>query len=141
MTTKFNLTIYTIVSLFYLGCQYEDGPNMSLRSKKARAVNTWYIDKVYEEGIDKTNDYKNAYVNYTLEIKDDDNYNLSYRPFNIGNYSENGTWKFSDDKSKILFTPVNTTQANEFKILRLKNNEAWVSGIVNNKQVEIHYKD
>ncbi|HEY1044885.1 MAG TPA: hypothetical protein VGF79_00505, partial [Bacteroidia bacterium] len=61
--------------------------------------------------------------------------------FNIGNYSENGTWKFSDDKSKILFTPVNTTQANEFKILRLKNNEAWVSGIVNNKQVEIHYKD
>lgn len=141
MITKLNLTILTFFSLFYIGCQYEDGPNMSLRSKKARAVNTWYIDKVYEDGLDKSDNYKSAYVDYSLEIKSDDNYILSYRPFNIGNYTEKGTWKFSDDKSKILFTPENTSQANEFKILRLKNNEAWVSGIVNNKQVEIHYKD
>lgn len=141
MTTKLNLFVLTLFSMFYFGCQYEDGPKMSLRSKKARAVNTWYIDKVYEEGIDRTDNYKSAYVDYSLEIKSDDNYTLSYRPFSFGNYTEKGTWKFSDDKSKILFTPVNTSQANEFKILKLKNNEAWVSGIINNKQVEIHYKD
>lgn len=136
----FSLLIFAGLLLFS-SCQYEDGPRFSLRSKKARAVNTWYIDKVYEEGVDKTDDYKKVFVNYKLEIKKDDNYVLTYRLLNASDYSEKGTWKFSDDRSKLLFTPSGTNQENAYTLLRLKNNEAWAKTIMNNKNVEIHLKD
>ena len=40
--------------VFVSSCIYEDGPKMSFRSKKARAVNTWVIDKAYGGGVDNT---------------------------------------------------------------------------------------
>lgn len=138
---KYSIYILLAAVITLSSCKYEDGPKLSLRSKKARAVNTWYIDKMYEEGVDKTDAYKNMYVNYKLEIKDDNNYTINYRPFNIGEYNEKGTWKFSGDKQNIIFTPANTTQENSFKILRLKNNEAWVKNTIDGKQVEWHLKD
>lgn len=138
---KYSIYILLAAVITLSSCKYEDGPKLSLRSKKARAVNTWYIDKMYEEGVDKTDAYKNMYVNYKLEIKDDNNYTINYRLFNIGEYNEKGTWKFSGDKQNIIFTPANTTQENSFKILRLKNNEAWVKNTIDGKQVEWHLKD
>lgn len=136
------LTLTAIGILFFLGaCRYEDGPKLSFRTKKARAVNIWYIDKAYEDGTDKTDDLKNAMVNYRLEIKKDDTYELSYRPYNFGTYNESGSWKFSDDKGSILFTPSGASQDNVFKILRLKNQEIWVSQENNGKTLEYHLKD
>lgn len=136
--------IYLLIfsaTVFMSSCIYEDGPKMSFRSKKARAVNTWFIDKAYEEGVDKTDFYKTGFVNYELNLKNDDNYRLSYRAYNLLNYVETGTWDLSDDKLYIVFKPVNTTQENKNKILRLKNHEAWVIVNINNKDVELHLKD
>jgi hypothetical protein len=127
--------------VFMSSCIYEDGPKMSFRSKKARAVNSWIIDKAYEAGVDKTDAYKTAFVNYELDLKNDDNYRLSYRAYNLIDYVETGTWDLSADKLYIVFKPANTTQENKSKILRLKNNEAWVIVNVNNKDVELHLKD
>lgn len=140
---KFKNTYYLFFSLmvFVSSCIYEDGPKMSFRSKKARAVNTWYIDKAYESGSDKTDDYKSAYKNYSLQLKSDDNYRIAYRAFNLVDIEEKGTWKFSDDHLYIVFTPANTTQENKSKILRLKNHEAWVIVNINNKDVEFHLVD
>ena len=134
------LFIFSIV-VFMSSCIYEDGPKMSFRSKKARAVNTWFIDKAYEEGVDKTDFYKTGFVNYELNLKNDDNYRLSYRAYNLLNYVETGTWDLSDDKLYIVFKPANTTQENKSKILRLKNHEAWVIVNINNKDVEFHLVD
>jgi len=134
------LLIFPIV-VFMSSCIYEDGPKMSFRSKKARAVNSWFIDKAYEAGVDKTDAYKTAFVNYQLELKNDDNYRLSYKAYNILDYVETGTWTLSDDKLYILFKPANTNQENKSKILRLKNHEAWVIVNVNNKDVELHLVD
>lgn len=137
-----NLNLFGLIFLLLMGsCIYEDGPRMSFRSKKARAVNIWYIDKVFEDGADKTENYKNAFVNYRLELKQDDNYDLSYRPYNVGTYNEKGTWKFSSDKSEIILTPVNTTQENKFKLLRLKHSEMWVQEVSNGKTIEYQLKD
>ena len=127
--------------VFMSSCIYEDGPKMSFRSKKARVVNTWYIDKAYEAGVDKTDAYKSAFVNYKLDLKNDDNYSLTYKAYNLLDYSEKGTWKLSDDNLYIVFKPNNTNQENKSKILRLKNHEAWVIVNVNNKDVELHLKD
>ena len=136
--------IYLLIfsaTVFMSSCIYEDGPKMSFRSKKARAVNTWFIDKAYEEGVDKTDFYKTGFVNYELNLKNDDNYRLSYRAYNLLNYVETGTWDLSDDKLYIVFKPANTTQENKSKILRLKNHEAWVIVNINNKDVELHLRD
>ncbi len=40
------------------GCgKYEDGPSFSFMPKKARLVNTWKIEKVYENEEDVTDIY------------------------------------------------------------------------------------
>lgn len=141
MKIKNNLVLLILTLVFASSCIYEDGPKMSFRSKKARAVNTWSIEKAYQDGLDKTDEYKNALVNYTLSLKSDDNYRLSYRAYNLIEYVETGTWTLSDDKLYIVFKPANTTQENKSKILRLKNHEAWVIVAVNGKDVEFHFKD
>ncbi len=137
---KSPIIITALILTFFSACTYEDGPKMSLRSKTARIVNTWYIDKVYEEGVDKTDDYKSVYVNYKLDIKSDDNYDLSYKAGNLINYSESGTWRFSDDKVNLLHTPKNGTEGS-WKILRLKNSEFWAEMSLNNKNVKVYFKD
>ena len=45
--------LMVIAVLLLAGCKYEDGPAISLRSKKARAANTWQIDKAFENGVDR----------------------------------------------------------------------------------------
>lgn len=127
--------------VLFTACQYEEGPSLSLISKKSRAVNTWVINQVFENGVDKTDDYKRVYVDYKIEIKKDDSYLLTYRPANLTNYQENGAWKFSDDKAKIIFTPKGTSQQNEWTILRLKNSECWVIQRIDGKDIELRMKD
>ena len=51
---KYSLTMLAII-LMVSACKYDDGPKFSLRSKTHRAVNTWYLDKAYENGVDKRN--------------------------------------------------------------------------------------
>lgn len=135
--------IYFIsLTLALSACKYEDGPKFSLRSKTHRAVNTWYLDKVLENGTDKTSDYKNAYVNYQVSIKADKTYELKYRPFNIGDYTETGNWDFSSDKLFINFTPKSgNNNTSKWKILRLKETETWVMQTIDGKDLELHLKD
>jgi hypothetical protein len=137
---KINLILTLLIAVTFTGCIYEDGPKFSLRSKEARMINTWNIDKVYEEGVDKTDDYKSVYVNYKLDLKSDKNYDLSYKAGNLLNYSESGTWKLSDDKTKLLYTPKNGKESS-WTILRLKNSEFWAEMSLNNKTVKIYFKD
>jgi hypothetical protein len=137
---KINLILTLLIAVTFTGCIYEDGPKFSLRSKEARMINTWNIDKVYEEGVDKTDDYKSVYVNYKLDLKSDKNYDLSYKAGNLLNYSESGTWKLSDDKTKLLYTPKNGKESS-WTILRLKNSEFWAEMTLNNKTVKIYFKD
>ena len=137
---KIKIILTFLIAATLTGCIYEDGPKFSLRSKNARIINTWTIDKVYEEGVDKTDDYKSVYVNYKLDIKSDDNYDLSYKAGNLINYSESGTWKLSDDKTKLLYTPKNGKESS-WTILRLKNSEFWAEMSLNNKTVKIYFKD
>lgn len=127
--------------VLFTACKYEDGPKLSLRTKKHRAVNTWHIDQVLENGMDKTTDYKNAYVNYQIDIKADNSYELKYRPFNFGEYVETGNWAFSGDKVFINFTPKDSKSPSQWKILRLTETETWVIQNINGKDVELRMKD
>ena len=135
------ITFILLLFSIFNGCKYEDGPSISIRTKKHRAVNTWHIDQVFESGVDRTDDYKNTFVNYKIELKKDNSYELTYRPFNFGEYKETGTWDFSGDKVFIMFTPKDGKVANPWKILRLTETETWVIQDIDGKDVELRMKD
>ena len=89
----------------------------------------------------KTDAYKNAYVNYQVTLQKDKSYEIKYRPFNISDYIETGTWDFSSDKLYINFTPKDSKSPSKWKILRLTENETWVIQNINGKDVELRMKD
>ncbi len=105
--------------------KYEEGPAISLRSKKARVVNVWKAEKATEDGRDVTNDYKNI----TWEFKDDGKFIITVKDASFS-LSLNGTWEFNSDKTKII--TIMDGEKTESEILRLKEKSLWV------KQKETH---
>jgi hypothetical protein len=128
--------------LLFSGCKYEDGPALSLRTKRERAANTWLIDQVLENGVDKTADYKLFFTDYKMEMGKSLMYTLTYRPLNLSNFKEMGTWEFTDNKNAIRFKPTaDQNSGDNWKILRLKEHEAWVLQTIDGKEVELRMKD
>jgi len=143
---KYSLLVASIMMLvFVASCgKYEEGPAISLRSKKARLVNKWQLEKSYKNGQEQTltEDDKKSY----MEIKDDNTVDLAgyvYDQMMI----ISGTWSEIDNYSKIRLTFSGTvsgipyTFEEEYTILRLKNDELWVKYVDddNNDEYEDHY--
>ena len=106
---KFSLAI-AAAGIFLSSCgKYEDGPKLSLASKKGRLCREW-IDASCSSGCDVT------------EYKKD------------GTITTNGTswsgftWAFSSDKSKIeyTFTSGSLTSTTSYEITRLTSKDFWV---------------
>lgn len=108
--------------------KYEEGPSLSLRSKKARLANTWTISKTVTNDGDETIWTSEEKENYTMEIKKDGTYSFEAK-YTFGGttttFTDNGTWEFIDGKEKIKTTDSdgNTSEAT---IILLKNKE-WAS--------------
>lgn len=103
--------------------KYEEGPVISLRSKKARVVNKWKIEKVTENGRDVTDDYKNN----TIEFKEDGKFIATESIGGGLSVSAEGKWEFNSDKTKIIVTLDN--DKTEAEILRLKENSLWLKEV------------
>ena len=116
-------------------CRYKDGPLISLRSTKARATAVWHIEKVTDNGEDKTTDFNNLFPNYTLDIKENGDYNLSITGFFAK--TETGTWEFQDNGKKINLKK-DGTGTNVWNITRLKHNSMWVNQTDNNGHVIVY---
>ena len=134
-----------ILILFFSSCKkYENGPAFSLLSKKERVANTWAIQMVKENGVDKTNDYRNVFQNYKL-IMDKNNmkYTLTYKLLGIADYSETGSWDLSSDKLFLVLTKDGTASSpsstSNWKILKLKEKELWIETNTNSSTLtELH---
>lgn len=131
-----------VATTTFSGCgKYEDGPGLSLLSKKARVCGTWEVEKYLVDGVDKTSDYRALVTSETMEIKKDETYSYSATYVN-GSDTDAGTWKFDNDKADF------TTQSNStgstpdtWEIRRLTNKEFWVKEKnATSNVVEIHYK-
>jgi hypothetical protein len=65
-------------SVSVTGCgKYEEGPSVSLRTKKARVVGTWEIEKVMENGVDITTDIRAVIASESIEFKKDETFTAS----------------------------------------------------------------
>ena len=133
-------------SVSVTGCgKYEEGPSVSLRTKKARVVGTWEIEKVMENGVDITTDIRAVIASESIEFKKDETFTASQTLtslFGGGTDSQSGTWAFASDKEKISTstTENNVTTTTTVDILRLTNKEFWTKEVDGSDTYEYHYK-
>lgn len=130
-TTHLLLIVGAMCTTTFSACKkYENGPRLSLHTKKARIVNVWKYDHVTANGTDVTA----SYVNRSVEFKKDDNYILT-----DGLYANAGTWQFASDKEDIVLSATNSSSAITWHILKLKNRELWVAEHNGSSSYEYHF--
>ena len=110
--------------------KYEEGPRLSMRSKKARVANEWQYEKVTSpNGADMT-----AYfINHSIEFKKDGSYIGTE-----GTSSWTGTWQFASDKEDLVLTESGSGDAHTYRIIRLKNKALWFTMVTSNGVYEYH---
>jgi len=112
------VAVCTIISLS--GCKkYEDGPGLSLSSKKSRVVANWEFKKVKVSSVDVTS----AFLDYTWEIKKDGQFNM----VSNGNI-DHGKWDFALDKEALDFR-YDDGAIEIYNIKRLTAKDLWMEFI------------
>lgn len=133
MKRKITLTLAMIISLLFLlpSCgKYEEGPGLSLRTKKQRLVGVWTPEKYIDEdgGEQTAGENENTY-----EFTSNNSFIIRGA---LG--TTNGTWEFVQDKEAVRATytvPILGEITNQWRILRLTNSELW---IIDNNDLRIH---
>lgn len=128
-TLKFSLAAIIAASAFFSSCgKYEEGPKISLASKKSRIARTW----TFEKWIDGATGTEVACTSScdVIELKKDGTYSYN------GTAVSGSTWAFSSDKEKLEFTTTvfGTTTTSSEIILRLTSKELWTKDIVDGDQ-------
>ena len=116
-----------IVLIFVIGSckKYPEGPAFTILTKRNRLENSWVIQQVIENGVDKTSDYKNVYKDYNLIIDKKGPYSASYTFLGFA-VAESGSWAFNGDKTFVIFDPSSNNNGNtSWKIMKLKDKELW----------------
>jgi hypothetical protein len=124
-------------SLFLTSCnKYEEGPKFSLRTKTERVHNNWKISYAKEDGADVTS----SYHRYELDLEKDGDAALSTNYDFAGvnyQYVTNGKWSFISDKEKLSFDFDNNDADGIYTILKLKEDEMWLSE--DGKDIVLHF--
>ncbi|MCH2198917.1 MAG: lipocalin family protein [Flavobacteriales bacterium] len=100
--------------------KYEDGPGISLRSKKARLTGEWQLDEVEIDGTDFTADFNQ----WDWEFEDDEEFRYTVEVEGFLPFSPEGEWSFSNNKEEIELT-FNDGDRLELEVQRLTNKEFW----------------
>lgn len=134
----FSLLIIGLLSFSISSCKkYDDGPTISLRSKKGRVANTWKIEKQYKNGTEQSLSSFDLSQKWTLEKDGSATYSST-----LG--TSTGTWDFVSDKEAIQtsFTTggfIKITTNTQYTILRLKEKELWLKyNDIAGNEFEIH---
>lgn len=125
------LSILSIVILLASCSKYDEGPIVSLRSKKQRAANTWQVSlSTNASGGDNTDQYLTA----TYVLNEDGSASFSDTDDQI---EASGTWSFTDSKKVISINLSGTNSGQVYnaifnwKIIRLKEKEMKVEVVEN----------
>ncbi len=136
---KISIIMFAVVSMAlvtFSSCgKYEEGPGISLRSKKSRVVNTWVIEKYLVNGEDLTSQILQFLGNYSIEYKKDETFEAL-----VDGDRETGKWSFDSKKENLEVMYDGTTSKELSKILRLTNNEMWLVEDDGTDKYEIHFK-
>lgn len=118
------LLMLATIGMMSTGCKkYEEGPGLSLKTKKGRISRTWEVDKYISSNGTETQ--ANSNEEATFDKDGSYEYESDFTDFDA-------EWAFSDDKEEIVITITTTvlgsTVITESKsqILRLTSKEFWV---------------
>ena len=124
-TLKLTSLLFAAMLIFGTSCgKYPDGPGFSLRTKKARLVNTWKVTYA----TDANDDITENTAGVTLTIDEEGNWKTGCETTNGAVQEETGTWQLSNDKDILILThdDATITIPQQWKINRLKNDELWL---------------
>lgn len=142
-TLKFGFAMIIIASAILSSCgKYEEGPGLSLASKKGRVANTWAIEAYLEDGVDKTTDYRAIVASESYVFEKDGKFTTSQTTtavFGNQTFTDNGTWELTDKKEhlQMLSSAVGSTN-DTMQIVRLKSNEMWIKSVSGTPVSEMH---
>lgn len=130
--------VLVILSIFSAGCDdYEDGPAMSFRTKRERAINTWKAEFAYRDDVDATAWYKD----WTLDMREDGRIVITDLDENDSLVTQNGFWDFVNDKEEIRFlysVPAVDPDRKTVTILRLMEKQLWFRDVTDTATWEFH---
>lgn len=147
--------ILLLLIVVFLSCsKYEEGPFISLRTKKSRLIEkSWRVDEVFVDGVAiSLQDTSKLECMIKICNFEETKYFIHQDKVNQNNFVETveycGEWKFVDNKKFIKVNYVEVDYANnteEIKslkkeILRLTNKEFWFKTNVNGCETEHHLK-
>lgn len=131
--TKKLIGVTLFSALLFMGAcsKYEDGPAVSLLTKKARLSRAWVVEKYIDGDDGEVTAGSNDDI---LTFFKDGNYSHTSGVFNL-----EGTWSFinNDEDLQRQYTILGITSTDHVKILRLTTKELWVQEDDNDK---IYYK-
>ncbi len=127
-----------MIALVVASCgKYEEGPKISLRSKKARLANEWVVTKYdveeYEDGVLVDSYTENESSDPTIIKIDKDG------TFEVD--GEKGTWEFKGDTDLVFKYDDEPDYEDVFEIIRLKNKELILKFIDEYDYDDVLYKD
>ena len=126
----------SVLALHTSSCKrYEEGPAFTLRTAKARLVNTWEIEKYMVNGEDITALVLPFFGENSLEFSRDNRYE-----WNIGGINQKGKWSFIENRDKVEMLEDGDSIKFSQKIIKLTNNEFWVEDQEDGDNIEVHYK-
>jgi len=132
----FTLLMVAIVIFSATACKkYEDGPVISLASRTSRVANDWKIGEAFDNG----NNVTSSFTQYDLNLTTGGSATLTANYSLLGveiNFVSTGTWKFGSNQEQIVFDYDNDIADAVYRILRLKENELWLSQ--DGKSLELH---
>jgi hypothetical protein len=104
--------------------KYEEGPSLTLSSKTARLTGSWELTAQTTNGVAENL----TGLTNTMTILKDGTYTITVAYLGF-EYSNAGTWKFSDDKTQLIMTVNNTTGSNTQTIVRLAGKELKLKSV------------
>ena len=124
---------FIFITLFFTslqGCQkYEDGPMLSLRTRKERVSNQWVVDNYKINGAD----YTSLLTNYTETFSKNGAYAYSWSLFNGA-----GNWAFQNNDMEIKLTGSDKQSSRTLFILKLEEKAFWYYYTKDGERNECH---
>jgi len=124
MVFKALIAVVAVGSILASCNKYEEGANLSLRSKKGRLAGSWSVEKVEYNGSDVTSSFLPSGATYTTTIEKDGTWSATYTMGSLST-TETGTWEFVDKKEmlKMVTTGSSDSDGDTSEIVMLKNKE------------------
>ncbi len=107
-----------VVVINFSSCKkYDDGPSLSLRTKKSRLAGEWEVVEINGQS------QSNSGYDMIWEFEKDGDFKFTYE-YGSYSYSMSGDWEFESDK-EVLELQLDGDNV-EFDIKRLTNKELWL---------------